>query len=84
MALTDTEIAILELERSWFTYAATRQQAIGERFGTMTTERYYQLLNALLDRPEAAAADPLTVRRLVRMRDRLRAERAARRASEAW
>ena len=78
MALTDTEIAMLELERSWFTYAATKDEAIGERFG-MTTTAYYRALNALIDRPDAAAADPLTVRRLVRMRDRRRAERAARR-----
>jgi hypothetical protein len=78
MALTDTELAMLELERSWFTYAATKDEAINERFG-MTTTAYYQALNALIDRPEAVAADPLTVRRLVRMRDRRRAERAARR-----
>jgi hypothetical protein len=78
MALTDTELAMLELERSWFTYAATKDEAINERF-CMTTAAYYQALNALISRPEAVAADPLTVRRLVRMRDRRRAERAARR-----
>lgn len=78
MALTDTEIAMLELERSWFTYAATKDEAIAERFG-ITTTAYYRTLNALIDRPDAAASDPLTVRRLVRMRDRRRAERAARR-----
>ncbi len=78
MALTDTETAMLELERSWFTHAATKDEAICERFG-ITTTAYYQALNALIDRPEAATADPLTVRRLVRMRDRRRAERAARR-----
>ncbi len=78
MALTDTEIAMLELERSWFTYAATKDEAIAERFG-ITTTAYYRALNALIDRPDAVAADPMTVRRLVRMRDRRRAERAARR-----
>ena len=78
MALTDTEMAMLELERSWFTYAATKDEAISERFG-MTPTAYYRALNALIDRPDAVAADPLTVRRLVRMRDRRRAERAARR-----
>ncbi len=78
MALTDTDLAMLELERSWFTFAATKDEAISERFG-MTTTAYYQALNALIDRPDAVAADPLTVRRLVRMRDRRRAERAARR-----
>jgi hypothetical protein len=78
MALTDTEMAMLELERSWFTYAATKDEAISERFG-MTTTVYYQALNALIDRPDALAADPLTVRRLVRMRDRRRAARSSRR-----
>ena len=78
MALTDTELAMLELERSWFTYAATKDEAISERFG-MTTTDYYRALNALINRPDAMAADPLTVRRLLRMRDRRRADRAGRR-----
>ncbi|MDZ5622578.1 DUF3263 domain-containing protein [Nocardioides bizhenqiangii] len=78
MALTDTDLAMLELERSWFTFAATKDEAIAERFG-MTTTAYYRALNKLIDRPDAVAADPLTVRRLVRMRDRRRAERVARR-----
>ncbi len=78
MALNDTEMAMLELERSWFTFAATKDEAITERFG-MATTAYYQALNALIDRPDAITADPLTVRRLVRMRDRRRAQRASRR-----
>jgi hypothetical protein len=40
----------------------------------MPETRYYQLLNALIDRPEALAADPVTVGRLRRLRD-LRAAR---------
>ena len=77
MALNDTELAMLELERSWFTIAGTKDAAIGERFG-ITTTQYYRELNALLDRPDAMAADPLTVRRLRRMRERRRAERSSR------
>lgn len=77
MALTDTELAMLELERSWFTIAGTKDAAIGERFGISTTQ-YYRDLNALLDRPDAVEADPLTVRRLRRMRERRRAERSSR------
>ena len=77
MALTDTELAMLELERSWFTIAGTKDAAIGERFG-ITTTQYYRELNALLDRPDAVEADPLTVRRLRRMRERRRAERSSR------
>jgi hypothetical protein len=34
----------------------------------MTPTRYYQVLNALVDRPDALAADPLLVRRLRRLR----------------
>ena len=78
MALTDTELAMLELERSWFTVAGTKDAAIRARFG-LSSAAYYQALNALIERPDAVAADPLTVRRLVRMRDRRRAERASRR-----
>ncbi|PWN00887.1 DUF3263 domain-containing protein [Nocardioides silvaticus] len=78
MALTDTELAMLELERSWFTVAGTKDEAIRERFG-MSSAAYYQALNALIEREDAVEADPLTVRRLRRMRDRRRAERAGRR-----
>lgn len=71
--LTDQDRAMLELERSWWKYPAAKANAIAE-FG-MTETRYYQRLNALIDTPEALAHDPLTVRRL----QRLRATRAARR-----
>jgi hypothetical protein len=41
--------------------------------------RYYQVLNALIDRPEALAADPLLVRRLRRLRASRQRQRQARR-----
>ena len=78
MALTDTELAMLELERSWFTVAGTKDEAIRARFG-LSSAAYYQALNALIEREDAVEADPLTVRRLRRMRDRRRAERSGRR-----
>ena len=34
----------------------------------MSATRYYQVLNALVDRPEALAADPMLVKRLRRLR----------------
>jgi hypothetical protein len=77
-ALTDDEPAMSELERSWFTYAGAKEAAIVERFGVSASVHYLRL-NALIDRPDALAADPMTVRRLQRMRDarrRLRSERA--------
>ena len=45
----------------------------------MSATRYYQVLNALIDRPEALVADPLLVRRLRRMRAERQRARSARR-----
>lgn len=58
---------VLAFERQWWRYSGAKETAIRERFGLPAT-RYYQLLNGLIDRPEALAADPLVVRRLRRMR----------------
>ena len=74
MELTERERAILELERSWWTEPGPKEVAITERL-ELSTSRYYELLNELLDRPEAEAHDPLVVRRLRRMRDRRRRSR---------
>lgn len=75
MQLTDGEIAMLDLERSWWTEAGPKDDAINQRL-EMSTTRYYELLNDLIDRPEAEAHDPLVVRRLRRMRDRRRRSRS--------
>jgi hypothetical protein len=45
----------------------------------MSATRYYQVLNALIDRPEALAFDPLLVRRLRRLRAARQRARSARR-----
>ena len=45
----------------------------------MSATRYYQVLNALVDRPEALAADPMLVKRLRRQRARRQKAKAARR-----
>jgi len=66
--LTETETEILAFERAWWKYAGARDTAIADRFA-MTPTRYFQVLNALIDRPEALAADPLTVKRLRRLRE---------------
>ena len=58
---------VLAFERQWWRYAGAKEEAIRERFGLSAT-RYYQVLNAVIDRPEALAADPLLVRRLRRVR----------------
>lgn len=65
--LTRREHEMLAFERHWWRHAGAKETAIRDRFGMQPT-RYYQVLNALVDRPAALAADPLRVRRLRRLR----------------
>ncbi|TDC77765.1 DUF3263 domain-containing protein [Micromonospora sp. KC606] len=65
--LTEREQRILAFERQWWRHAGAKEQAIRDTFGLSAT-RYYQLLNALLDRPAALAAEPVLVGRLRRLR----------------
>lgn len=58
---------ILAFERRWWRHAGAKEQAIRDTFGLSST-RYYQLLNALLDNPTALAHDPVLVGRLRRLR----------------
>ena len=76
--LGERDQAVLEFERQWWKYAGAKETAIRESFD-MSATRYYQVLNALIDRPEALAADPLLVRRLRRMRAERQRARSARR-----
>ena len=76
--LTRREREILTFERQWWQYAGAKEQAIRELFG-MSATRYYQVLNALIDRPEALAADPMLVKRLRRLRASRQRARSARR-----
>lgn len=73
--LTEVERAVLDFERAWWKHPGAKDAAIRERFD-WSPVRHYQVLNALLDRPEALAADPMTVRRLVRVREARRGQRA--------
>ena len=59
-SLSDRDRDILEFERQWWKYAGAKETAVREKFD-MSSTRYYQVLNALIDRPEALAADPLLV-----------------------
>lgn len=65
--LSEREQEILAFERQWWKHAGAKEQAIRERFDLSAT-RYYRLLNALLDNPAALERDPVTVRRLRRLR----------------
>ena len=69
---------ILAFERQWWKYAGAKEQAIRELFD-MSATRYYQVLNALIDRPDALAADPMLVKRLRRLRSTRQRARSARR-----
>lgn len=76
--LTRREHDVLAFERQWWKYAGAKEEAIKELFG-MSATRYYQVLNALVDRPEALAADPMLVKRLRRQRASRQKAKAARR-----
>jgi hypothetical protein len=69
---------ILAFERQWWKYAGAKEQAIKELFD-MSATRYYQVLNQLIDTPEALAADPMLVKRLRRLRASRQRQRSARR-----
>jgi hypothetical protein len=75
--LTDRERDILAFERQFWTYAGAKEQAVRERYGISAT-RYYQILNELLEKREALAADPMLVKRLRRLRAHRQRARAAR------
>ena len=82
--LSERDQEILAFERQWWKYAGAKEQAIRELFD-MSATRYYQVLNALLDKPEAMAADPLLIKRLRRLRTSRQRTRAARRLGfEPW
>jgi len=74
MPLSERDRAILDFERSWWTEPGPKELAIRQRFDLSAT-RYYQVLGALLESPDAVEYDPLVVRRLRRMRDRRRRAR---------
>jgi len=77
-ALSERERQILEFERQWWKYAGAKEQAIRDLFD-MSSTRYYQIINNLIDRPEALSLDPMLVKRLRRMRAARQRARSARR-----
>ncbi|MFJ4658480.1 DUF3263 domain-containing protein [Nocardia sp. NPDC088792] len=76
--LSRRELDILDFERKWWKYAGAKEEAIRELFDLSPT-RYYQVLNAVVDKPEALSADPMLVKRLRRLRASRQKTRAARR-----
>jgi hypothetical protein len=76
--LDERELAVLDFERQWWKHPGSKEQAVREQFDLSPT-RYYQLLNALLDREAALRHDPMLVKRLRRARSQRRRTRTARR-----
>lgn len=76
--LDERSRGLLDFEREWWMHPGPKERAIRERFG-VSPARYHQLLNRLVDGPEALAYDPMLVRRLRRLRETRRRKRFARR-----
>ena len=76
--LSARDAEILAFERQWWKFAGAKEQAIRDKF-QMSATRYYQVLNALIDKPEALAQDPLLVKRLRRLRASRQRMRSAKR-----
>ena len=76
--LSERDCEILAFERQWWKYAGAKEQAVRDLFD-MSATRYYQVLNSLIDRPDALAHDPMLVKRLRRLRAARQRARSARR-----
>jgi len=68
-ALSDRDLRVLAFERGTWRSQGAKEQAIADVLG-LTATRYYQLLNELIDRPEALESDPVLVKRLRARRGR--------------
>jgi hypothetical protein len=68
-ALSEDDMSILAFERGTWRTQGAKEQAIAEVLG-LTTTRYYQVLNELIDSPEALKFDPVLVKRLRAQRSR--------------
>jgi hypothetical protein len=76
-ALTPHDLAVLDFERQWTRHDGAKEEAIREVFG-LSAARYYQVLNTVIDLPDAVRHDPMLVKRLQRARDARVHTRAAR------
>lgn len=74
--LSEREMAILDFEGRWWHASAPKDQAIRAEFD-LSASRYYQILNQLMDRPEALEYSKLLVKRLRRQREERQRQRSA-------
>jgi hypothetical protein len=68
-ALSERDMRLLAFERGTWRTAGGKEQAIVEVLGISAT-RYYQLLNELIDSPDALRFDPVLIKRLRAQRAR--------------
>lgn len=76
--LSDRDRDILDFETQRWKYAGAKEAVVREKLD-MSSTRHYQVLHAIIDRPEALEHDPLLVRRLIRLRAARQHQRTARR-----
>ncbi|MCK9874429.1 DUF3263 domain-containing protein [Frankia sp. AgPm24] len=76
--MSERDARILAFEQGWWRHPGAKEEAIRAEFGLSST-RYYQILNRLIDSEAALVTDPMLVRRLRRLREQRRAARAGRR-----
>jgi hypothetical protein len=74
--LNDREKELLQIAGAHYKYPGAREAHVRERFGIGPTAFYVEV-NQIINRPDALEHDPLTVKRLLRLRDRRRAARSA-------
>lgn len=65
--LTSRERKVLDFERGWWRLPGLKDRNIRDMLG-FSAAVYYRILRAALDKPAALSYDPLTVRRLRRVR----------------
>lgn len=76
MTLSVQDKMLLDTERRRWAYSGAKDTYIREVF-SMSSTRYYQRVNALLDEPAALGYAPAVVHRLRRIRDARRELRAS-------
>jgi hypothetical protein len=73
--LSDLDRQVLDFEARRWNFAGAKATAALETFG-LSEPRYYQLVNAIIDKPEALVYAPSTVKRLRRLRETRARKRA--------
>lgn len=66
--LNELEVQILEFEKRFYRLRGKKHVALSQEFG-ISTIRYFQILNQIIDKPAAVIAEPVLVNRLRRIRE---------------